>query len=346
MRGGRGGRGGRLAGQLNRAMDRSDVLHRVRPQGGERINTNSRLPPKGPRSGSQNRLFNNGVPTGPKAGPANRGPAGTTPGQFSQHQQAQLFNMLSQLMGGQMNGMATMNAPAINSNFRGNQGNGRPLADRINGRQQNGNTHGKQNGHRHPNQNTDGDVSMDGVENTSKELGPDTICKFNLKCTKTDCIFAHQSSAAPPGTNIDVTDTCTFGVACQNKKCVGRHPSPAQKKVHQAEQECKFFPNCTNPHCPFKHPNMPLCRNGADCKLEGCKFTHLQTPCRFNPCKNPTCPYKHEEGQQQVQMRTFADMTWTPDKAKEHVSERKFVSEDGQEELIVSSVQEDTDIVG
>lgn len=245
-----------------------------------------------------------------------------------------------------MNGMATMNAPAINSNFRGNQGNGRPLADRINGRQQNGNTHGKQNGHRHPNQNTDGDVSMDGVENTSKELGPDTICKFNLKCTKTDCIFAHQSSAAPPGTNIDVTDTCTFGVACQNKKCVGRHPSPAQKKVHQAEQECKFFPNCTNPHCPFKHPNMPLCRNGADCKLEGCKFTHLQTPCRFNPCKNPTCPYKHEEGQQQVQMRTFADMTWTPDKAKEHVSERKFVSEDGQEELIVSSVQEDTDIVG
>lgn len=344
MRGGRGNRGGgRLVNQLNKAMDRNDVLHKVRPQSGERINTHLRQPPKGPRGGMQSRPFSNAIPSGPKVGLTNRGLPGPNQ-QFSHQQQAQLFNMLTQIMGGQMTGVPGMVPPPVNHNFRPNQGNSRSLADRINGRQQNGAF--KSNGHR--NHTDDGDISMEGVESSSKELGPDTVCKFNLKCTKSDCIFAHQSSAAPLGTTIDVTDTCTFGAACQNKKCVGRHPSPAQKKIHQAEQECKFFPNCTNPHCPFKHPNMPLCRNGADCKLEDCKFTHLQTPCRFNPCKNPTCPYKHDEGQQQAQVRTFADMTWTPDKAKEHVSERKFVTnDDGQEEeLIVPHGQEDTDIIG
>jgi hypothetical protein len=49
---------------------------------------------------------------------------------------------------------------------------------------------------------------------------------------------------------------------------------------------------------------------------------------------NPTCAFKHEEGQKRGQ---FSDKVWVADGLKkEHVSERKFVSDDGaDEELIV-----------
>ena len=32
--------------------------------------------------------------------------------------------------------------------------------------------------------------------------------------------------------------------------------------------------NCTNVNCIFKHPTMPPCRNGGDCKTPNCKFSH------------------------------------------------------------------------
>lgn len=163
-----------------------------------------------------------------------------------------------------------------------------------------------------------------------------TVCYFNLRCTNKTCPYVHQSPVAPEGVTIDMSDTCSFGSACKNPKCVGKHPSPATKQAHQAEEMCKFFPNCANAMCPFKHPTMPLCSWGASCKNKDCRFTHLTTPCRFNPCLNPKCPYKHEEGQN----KTFEDYQWTPDSkpkesdGKEHVSERKFVDNDMEEELI------------
>ncbi len=141
---------------------------------------------------------------------------------------------------------------------------------------------------------------------------------------------------------VDMSDTCTFGAACKNAKCVGKHPSPAQIKAFQAQELCKFFPNCTKPNCPFKHPTMPVCRFGANCKTPNCQFTHLQIACRFNPCTNMRCPYKHEPGQQKT--TSFADYSWTPDKQQseqeaedkmQHVSDRKFVDEQaGEEELV------------
>jgi hypothetical protein len=158
----------------------------------------------------------------------------------------------------------------------------------------------------------------------------DSICKYNLHCTNRECKFAHQSPAAPPGVTVDVSDVCSFGAACKNRKCVGRHPSPATKLAHQGEQDCKFFPNCHNPRCPFKHPSMPLCRNGANCTTEGCKFTHVKTKCKFNPCMNPTCAFAHDAGQQ----GGFKDKVWTAEAGQEHMSDRKFVAEDGQTELI------------
>jgi len=161
----------------------------------------------------------------------------------------------------------------------------------------------------------------------------ETVCKFNLRCTNRDCKFAHQSPAAPPNIPIDVKDVCSFGAACKNRKCVGRHPSPAIKAAHQSEMDCKFFPNCTNPHCPFKHPSMPPCRNGGECKVPGCKFTHVKTPCKFHPCTNRFCPFSHEEGQR----GTFQDKVWVAGEGGEHqhVSERKFVDENAPEDVVL-----------
>ncbi len=102
--------------------------------------------------------------------------------------------------------------------------------------------------------------------------------------------------------------------------------------AHQSEQDCKFFPHCTNPRCQFRHPNMPLCRNGADCSTAGCKFTHVKTLCKYRPCTNRYCTFKHEEGQRGV----FHDKVWTADGGKEHISERKFVDEDAPEDSVMT----------
>jgi hypothetical protein len=182
-----------------------------------------------------------------------------------------------------------------------------------------------------------GDVDMSGAKREAPN--PDeTICRFNLRCQNKDCKFAHQSPAAPPGVTIDIQDVCTFGAACKNRKCTGRHPSPATKMAHQSEQDCKFFPNCTNPHCTFRHPTMPACRNGGECKVANCKFTHVKTPCKYRPCTNRACPFMHEEGQR----GTFADKVWTPEEGgqKEHVSERKFAHDGAQEDLVLPGTGE------
>lgn len=234
--------------------------------------------------------------------------------------------MMAQLMPGFV-------PPAINPAFQQNGSpQGRSLFDRV--ERQRGHRHHGNRGQRHNQQEQSGDVDMDTKpdQGNQDESNTDSVCHYNLRCTRRDCPFAHQSPAAPEGAPVDVSDLCTYGAACKNRKCTGRHPSPAVKTAHQAEELCKFFPNCANPHCHFKHPSMPLCRNGADCTTEGCKFTHVQTACRFNPCLNPNCPYKHAEGQKGA----FSDKVWTANSQEgSHVSERKFVSEgDDTEELI------------
>lgn len=187
----------------------------------------------------------------------------------------------------------------------------------------------------------DGDVTLDDFDVASESTRPDpldkakTLCKYNLNCANEGCLFAHQSPAAPPGVTVNVHEVCSFGAACKNKMCKGRHPSPAARAAHQSEQDCKFFPNCTNPHCQFRHPALPLCRNGADCSVRGCKFTHITTMCKFNPCTNRYCTFKHEEGQRGA----FPDKVWTADGSnggdKAHISDRKFVDESAPEETIL-----------
>ena len=356
----------RMIGQISKAMDRTNdaVLHRVRPQSGtERISMHNRAPPKGPRS-DQNRIqrsqsngrpMNGSMPNGSAAGPLM---------QMTPQQQMQLMamyeeqaRMMSQIFSPQqqqvfMPGMAQSPTnlafgtagPAVNPQA------GRSLFERVesNPQRQNGHHNSLSGTSLHPHARNEASTAVDGDISSSMEVessqpnnvepSPDTICKFNLKCTKQDCPYAHQSPEAPPGTTIDVSDICPFGAACKNRKCVARHPSPAQKLGHQTQQDCRFFPNCTNPKCPFRHPTMPMCRNGADCKTEGCKFTHVRTMCRFNPCLNPTCSYKHAEGQSRGK---FGDKVWVADGAeKQHVSERKFVDDDtADEELVLPDVK-------
>ncbi|KAG4221303.1 hypothetical protein PC116_g30221 [Phytophthora cactorum] len=246
----------------------------------------------------------------------------------------QLFQLLQQ----QNHMMGQMYQQLTQQNQPNGRANGRSLFDRVQN-PRGGRRGGHANGHKF-HQGDGANTNEAGADNEDVEMGqvrrelpnPETtVCKFNLSCTNKDCKFAHQSPAAPPNTTVDVNDVCSYGAACKNRKCVGRHPSPATRRAHQNEQECKFYPNCTNPSCPFKHPDMPPCRNGGDCAVEGCKFTHLQTMCKYRPCTNRFCPYKHEEGQR----GTFQDKVWTADGSKEHVSERKFVDSNGPEELVV-----------
>ena len=291
---------------------------------------------------------------------------GAALGQMTAQQQMQLFamyeeqaRMMSQILSPQQQQHMFMGqAPAgpMSGSFGGNlsqpQQQGRSLFDRVENKpnKQGGGTGNRLNPNASSFQKRDrpGDgagsankepssaMEVEASQPASDTPAADTVCKFNLTCTKPDCPFAHQSPAAPPGMTIDVNDHCSFGAACKNRKCVARHPSPANKASHQAEQDCKFFPNCTNPACPFRHPTSPLCRNGADCTRPGCTFTHVKTTCKYNPCLNSACPFKHVDGQKRGK---FDDKVWSANDAKggEHVSERKFVDENATEELIIPS---------
>lgn len=342
----------RMLGHLSKAMDRTNdnVIHRIRGQSGnERINSH-RGAPTGPRGqiGSRGGITRtpNNRPNGFGGMPV-PGTAASNVMNMTPQAQMELYSMLEQ----QSRLMATMLAgqPQHQGGFGrgGSTGgfsqpqNGRSLFDRVqvNPQRPQSNTfkkapynnkfgESKQQDQETPSSSMDVEMSQEKTDTTS----PDTICSFNLYCRRKDCPMAHQSPAAPAGSHIDVTDVCSFGAACKNFKCTGRHPSPAQKIAHQSEVDCKYYPNCTNgSKCPFRHPTMPLCRNGADCTVPNCKFTHSKVLCKFNPCTNQACTFKHAEGQKKGK---FEDKVWVADSVKEHVSERKFVDEADGEELI------------
>ncbi|KAL7794513.1 hypothetical protein V8C37DRAFT_59803 [Trichoderma ceciliae] len=364
----RGGRDKRMFGHMSKAMERSNdtVLHRVRGQtGNERINTHGRAPPTGPRGGrgglmrnhnnnsSSNNINNNisrGLAVGAMAGAAGgpvfpqwqmQGPPSQIDVMAMLEQQSQMMLELSQQMmnngnrgfGHQRRGKSLFERtqdPRHKNNFRRGQGQGQGQGGQADANEDETNMENAAEGE---------DVDMAGKRDAPN---PDeTVCKYNLHCTNKDCKFAHQSPAAPPGVSIDINDICSFGAACKNRKCVGRHPSPAARLAHQGEQDCKFFPNCQNPRCPFRHPAMPLCRNGADCTTPNCTFTHVKTKCKYIPCLNPTCAFAHEEGQQ----GGFKDKVWTPDQGQGHFSERKFVDDTAEEELIKPDTENKEEMV-
>ncbi|KAL5332363.1 hypothetical protein BJX70DRAFT_384356 [Aspergillus crustosus] len=340
MRNNRGGRG-RMLSQINRSLERGDNgLHRIRDQTGSgRINSHGRAGSRGGRfnQNGSGRTFGGRQPGGAGFGNNQMGGAAGNVMNMNPNDQMHLMTLLEEQARMMAQFMPGFVSPAINPAFQQN-GSQRSLSDRVERprgpRQQVGFGNRKQQA-----DSGNGDIDMDtGLDQKTQngaqdESNSDSVCNFNIRCTRRDCPFAHQSPAAPEGAPIDVSDPCSYGAACKNRKCTARHPSPAVKSAHQAEELCRFFPHCTNPHCHFKHPSMPLCRNGADCTTEGCKFTHLQIACKFNPCLNPNCTYKHADGQR----GNFADKVWTADSAqgKAPLSERKFTNDDeAPEELI------------
>ena len=372
----RGGRGGRNAAPGRGGFD--SALHRTR--GKDRINSHTRGAPTGPKSlpskdvrpGMQKAL--NGLQGQQQM--QNAMMQGAQNGQFnpiSPQQQMEFMAMMEQQARMLAQFMPNMVPPGMNggppqNGQSGQNGhNGRSMFDRVErgrGGARGGRGRGanSQAGSRKPSEALEGenqpqptDTSMEGADPTAS-AGPkdpsSTVCYFNLRCLNKECQYAHQSPAAPAGTDVDMSTTCSFGAACKNTACHGKHPSPALITAHKAEQECKFFPNCTNPNCAFKHPTMPLCQFGASCNNKDCKFTHLKTKCKFNPCTNSRCPFTHEPGQN----RNMAAFSWTKDQEmaqpeqeegaenENHVSNRRFVVE-GEEELIKGG-EEDQETAG
>ena len=82
----------------------------------------------------------------------------------------------------------------------------------------------------------------------------------------------------------------------------GKAQELGSAKVEEAGNDsggdCKYFPNCANPSCKFRHPKMPMCQYGSSCTVEGCQFTHKH--CTSRPCIKPSCSYRHDKGQRRV----------------------------------------------
>lgn len=361
-------RGGRMMNQVNRQMNRNDdPLHRVRgSQGVGRINSHAREPPKGPRgqnigrgleamangrgggninvgpgmNGMGGMGMNMGMPNMPVPPMGQNLPGG---GLNPQQQMAlmSMYEQQAQMMQQIFSGQTPQ--PFVNPNFqkgkkpfaRGSQGNRQNLPPSTKFTKKEGDDENMADGPA-----TEGEgMQMD----TSRQGPPDpstTMCHFNQKCAKADCPYVHSSPAAPKTAVVDMNTTCDYGAACKNFKCVGKHPSPAKKQQFQAEQECIYFPNCRDPtNCPYKHPVEKPCRNGADCTTTGCTFWHSSVVCKFNPCTNARCTYKHPQDGQKTGIKGKANVWVAPkngeEQKKEHVSERKFIDENQEEELII-----------
>ncbi|KAF3934897.1 hypothetical protein ABW19_dt0205248 [Dactylella cylindrospora] len=367
MRNQKGRRPGALFNQISKSMDRSnDPLRRVQnnrnadpsriqkhdPNRGPRQNFNSpggilnqRHMGRGQQPSHMQSAYMNAAMNQQQMGQGQFPPMMMTP-----EQQMQFFQMMEQQarMMGMIGPNGFMGGPGIPQQEQPQPG--RSLFERV----ENGPKHGNNNGNNHnvKQRQNGGDTDMGESTEELKDEGQgqeDVACKFGLRCTKADCPFAHQSPASDPNRPVAFVagEKCAFGINCKNKKCTQSHPSPASggtaPKPTFEQQDCKFWPNCKNPVCPFKHPTssaMPPCRFGAACTKPNCPFAHapqtLDVPCKFKPCLNPHCPYKHEEGQQ---AGIFENKTWTPGTGsaggKPHVSERKFVTDEGDDEELI-----------
>ncbi|KAK4981961.1 hypothetical protein LTR66_009574 [Elasticomyces elasticus] len=360
----------RMLGQLKSAMDRTPdaALHRVRAGPGVgRVNTHGQ-PPKGPRNMANTNIVNGmqrltsgrppmgGLPMQTSAPQTNPAAQQNPMSNFTPQQQMALLQhmeqqaaLMAQILSPQQ-AQQLFNNPAGNAAFQnggmGSLAYGKPFSGRMDNRsRQNNNFNARQSGlhaanggHKDPNAPMEIDAPLSDTHTHHKDPFS-VVCRWNAACTNATCPYAHQSPAAPPGIAMDITDTCSFGTACQNHKCAGRHPSPGQRRAYVIDTECKFYPACTNPKCPFKHPDAPPCRNGADCETPGCAFAHSKIQCRHHPCLYTTCPFKHEPGQKKpLENKVWKNASWTKEQDGEdieHVSERKFVEDGGQEELIL-----------
>ncbi|KAI9270647.1 hypothetical protein BDA99DRAFT_502356 [Phascolomyces articulosus] len=148
---------------------------------------------------------------------------------------------------------------------------------------------------------------------------PKTICPDFPNCSKlaSECMFIHPETSSS---------------AQQQQQQLPQQPimmQPIPTMPMKRPIPCKFFPYCTNPMCPFIHPEQPVavssptatagtvpsaaavpvkrvpipCKMGDQCKRPGCYFTHpgdadtnpvSEILCKYDgACTRPGCYYKH-----------------------------------------------------
>ncbi|XP_046355897.2 zinc finger CCCH domain-containing protein 14-like [Haliotis rufescens] len=98
-------------------------------------------------------------------------------------------------------------------------------------------------------------------------------CKYDARCTKTDCPFTHASRRKPMAISPPQV------IAIPQPKVILAAPMAAvpAASTHPRQITCRFFPNCHNMKCPFKHPKP--CRYGLSCaKKAACPFFHPALP--------------------------------------------------------------------
>jgi hypothetical protein len=137
------------------------------------------------------------------------------------------------------------------------------------------------------------------------------------------------------------------------------HPSPVVDNSKRKETEnCRFFPNCTNPECPYKQyfhslskltssPAVSVqkalsipCKFGMNCTRPNCIYNHeIGLPCRYNPCLNEACLFKHVEGQQPNKNKVWTSTT----DGTGTMAERKFAYDQAEESITVGGGMEDDD---
>lgn len=320
------GRGGRMLGQMNRQMDRThdDQLRKIKgaASGAGRIDAHANRAPRGPRNQSAThslqRAMNGRGGHQAAMGQANPMTQNAAFGQLDPASQVafnQLLEMQKNIIGSFIHQQTSAFSPQ--QGFQSGRGGrfdhrrGRGGRQQSQAAPQNGST----------NSTAGGGMDIDKPLTDTSKAHFEVMCKYNLFCQNPDCHFAHSSPAnRRPNVQLDMSDTCSYGAACQNNKCIARHPSPAQRLTYnKSEVECKFYPNCSaGASCPFKHPDVRPCRNGADCKVEACPFAHSSIVCRYNPCTRADCPYKHSEGQKRG---NYEDKVWTANSGNSMVME-------------------------
>ena len=122
-----------------------------------------------------------------------------------------------------------------------------------------------------------------------------TPCRFGLRCTITNCLYAHPNTAGTP---------CRFGLNCTRTGCVYVHPV-----------RCRFGVYCSRPDCVYAHPNgvnkvIPPCRFGSRCSTVGCLFAHEEQP------------EEESSGNKRKRADCDAPVSGVPAKAKKRIRQR------------------------
>ncbi|ORY98692.1 hypothetical protein BCR43DRAFT_487987 [Syncephalastrum racemosum] len=154
---------------------------------------------------------------------------------------------------------------------------------------------------------------------------PKTLCPDFPNCSKdaSECMFIHPATPATqpqqvqsiiPRPQLQTFPQSTYP---QQIPMMGAPVYPAKKMI-----PCRYYPYCSNPACPFVHPDRPAasvaptappvtkrvpvpCMNGAHCTRPGCHFMHpsdegatpaTETVCKYDGvCTRPGCFYKHNK---------------------------------------------------